>query len=135
MGTITIANGTLRFIDKPDDDVETASALNGQINWPEMNGPGQLDLSGTFRGQSVHLAASSDQPLLLIGGANGPLAASFDFEADVGFVFRLGDAHVAALLQGQAEPADEVRAEGPGNGSAPTSGRERRSASCASTPT
>ena len=78
MGTITISNGTLRFIDKEDDDVETASRLDGQINWPEMDGPGQLDIHGNFRGQDVHLAVSSDRPLLLIGGANGPLSASFD---------------------------------------------------------
>lgn len=77
MGTFTVANGTLRFIDKPDDDVETVTALNGQINWPEMKGAGQLDMTGIFRGQRVHLTASSSQPLLLIAGGNGPLSASF----------------------------------------------------------
>ncbi len=78
MGIISISNGTVRFIDKPNDDVETVSALSGQINWPEVKGPGQLDLTGSFRGETVHITASSDKPLMLMAGGNGPLAASFD---------------------------------------------------------
>ncbi len=78
MGTIAISRGTLRFIDKPNDDVETVTDLGGQINWPEMRGRGALDLTGKFRGQTVHLTASSDQPLLLISGNNGPFSAGFD---------------------------------------------------------
>ncbi|WP_181408133.1 AsmA family protein [Pararhizobium mangrovi] len=86
LGTIAISGGTIRYIDHRDDDIETITDLSGTIDWPETLGNASMDLRGMFRGKKVHLAASSSQPLLLIGGANARLKASFD-ASPIGLAF------------------------------------------------
>lgn len=77
LGTITVVNGKLQFIDKLNDDIETIDKLNGTIDWGQLNSNAQLDMTGVFRGQNVHLTASSPKPLLLIEGVNTPFSAKF----------------------------------------------------------
>ena len=78
LGSIAISNGSLRYVDKTIDDVETVTNLGGQLTWKTLNGQGELDLTGVFRGQRVHVNLASDQPLTLLAGGNAPLTANLD---------------------------------------------------------
>ncbi|MGN6549637.1 MAG: AsmA family protein [Pararhizobium sp.] len=77
LGTVTINDGTIRLADEITGRNEVVHAVNGSIDWPQLNGSARLDLTASLRSKSVHLVGSSDSPLLLLAGANAPLDVDF----------------------------------------------------------
>lgn len=89
----TYAFGSIEFSDgrivtrQAGKTIELVSGLAGNIKWPELDSSASLSATGIWRGESVTLDATSQDPLILFAGGNAkvtlnlqsaPLKASFD---------------------------------------------------------
>ena len=55
-------------------DVEVVTSLSGKIDWAAVDGPGKLSAVGIWRGESILLALSSPNPLVLLAGGAAPVS-------------------------------------------------------------
>jgi AsmA protein len=72
-GVIEFIDGRVVAADGVEDAHSVLSSVSGNISWPSLNGAGILKARGIWRGESVMLDLSSDQPLMLFAGGNAPV--------------------------------------------------------------
>lgn len=94
-----------------ENQTEVISSLTGTFNWPALNRSASLSATGIWRGESVSLAATSTQPLILLGGGSAPVDLS------------LQAAPAKASFKGAASISGEGFADGQFSLSAPSFNR------------
>ena len=104
-GTIQVVDGRIvTSYGGKNEDVVTS--VSGTFEWPALNRPSRLSMTGIWRGESISLDLSAERPLILFAGGAGPLSvnlksapASFTFEGTAnlsGNTFFAGSARFAA---------------------------------------
>ena len=71
-GSLDFSEGRIVAI-SGGSETEVASGLAGRLSWAALNGRADASVTGVWRGEQVALNVSSDNPLLLLGGAATPL--------------------------------------------------------------
>ncbi|UUP18435.1 AsmA family protein [Nitratireductor thuwali] len=74
-GTIEIVEGRL-IAQGSGEHTDLMTSITGQLDWPALNRQASLSASGIWHGESVKIAASSAQPLILLGGGSAPVDVS-----------------------------------------------------------
>ncbi|MDZ5699597.1 AsmA-like C-terminal region-containing protein [Chelativorans sp. M5D2P16] len=59
-----------------DRHVDIVTSLTGEFEWPALNRQARLSANGIWRGETVNLEVTSEQPLLLLGGGSTPVRLS-----------------------------------------------------------
>jgi AsmA protein len=72
-GSIEFSDGRI-VINEDGKDTEVVTSLSGNVDWPSVNQPGRLSAAGIWRGESVTLALSSSNPMMLFAGGAAPLS-------------------------------------------------------------
>jgi AsmA protein len=93
LGTVTIEDGTLRWIRDPGAEAERLTAINGSLAWTAPTAPARADITAIFRGEQMTLNGSTSAPLLFLGKnmapveimlSSSPLALEFNGSASLG---------------------------------------------------
>lgn len=71
-GSVEFSDGRIE-ISYQDGGRESVDAVEGYLSWPEFDDAARLSATATWRGETVTIDASSDQPLILLAGGNAPL--------------------------------------------------------------
>lgn len=75
LGVISVRDGrVVDFFDGKEEEI--LSGVSGWLNWSALNKAASVNLSAIWRGEPVHLEASSAKPLLLLAGAEAQLSAA-----------------------------------------------------------
>jgi AsmA protein len=73
LGTVTIEDGTLRWIRDPGADAERLTAINGSLAWTAPTAPARANITAIFRGEQMTLNGSTSAPLLFLGKTVAPV--------------------------------------------------------------
>lgn len=73
LGTVTIEDGSVRWIRDPGAEAEKLTAINGTVAWTAPTAVARANITAIFRGEQVTLAGSTATPLLLLGGRAAPV--------------------------------------------------------------
>ncbi|WP_394690719.1 AsmA-like C-terminal region-containing protein [Hoeflea sp.] len=73
LGTVTIEDGTLRWIRDPGAEAERLTAINGSLAWTAPTAPARADITAIFRGEQMMLNGSTSAPLLFLGKNTAPV--------------------------------------------------------------
>ena len=73
LGSVTIEDGTVRWIRDPGAEAEKLTAINGTLAWTAPTAPARANLTAIFRGEQITLAGSTAAPLLLLGQRTAPV--------------------------------------------------------------
>lgn len=93
LGTVTIEDGTLRWIRDPGAEAERLTAINGSLAWTAPTAPARADITAIFRGEQMTLNGSTSAPLLFLGKnmapvemrlSSSPLTLEFNGSASLG---------------------------------------------------
>jgi AsmA protein len=89
-GNIQIEGGTVQLITNPGSDPERITAINGNINWPDIKAPIAIDVDAIFRGERVNLNIVNQEPLAFLDGGSVAIGiglqsalVNFDFDGDI----------------------------------------------------
>nr|WP_274709185.1 AsmA-like C-terminal region-containing protein [Nitratireductor luteus] len=74
-GTIEFVEGRL-IVQHSEDHDDLITSITGQLDWPALNRQASLSANGIWHGENVKIAASSAQPLILLGGGSAPVEVS-----------------------------------------------------------
>lgn len=77
LGTIEFREGRILIVGN-DGERELVSSLGGKASWPALNRAGSVSARGIWRGESVGLELSADQPLTLFAGSTTRVTAALD---------------------------------------------------------
>jgi AsmA protein len=77
LGTFTIENGTVEFIDANTDTSEKITALNGTVAWPRFDGRMSASLGGIWRGAAFQQTADIDQAIRFFADQITPVRTGF----------------------------------------------------------
>ena len=73
LGTVTIEDGTVRWIRDPGAEAEKLTAINGTLAWTAPTAIARANLTAIFRGEQLTLTGSTAAPLLLLGRRSAPV--------------------------------------------------------------
>ncbi|OCW56854.1 AsmA family protein [Hoeflea olei] len=73
LGTVTIEDGTLRWIRDPGAAAEKLTAINGTLAWTAPTAVARANLTAIFRGEQIAVTGSTAAPLLLLGQRSAPV--------------------------------------------------------------
>ena len=73
LGTVTIEDGTVRWIRDPGAEAEKLTAINGTLAWTAPTAVARANLTAIFRGEQITLTGSTSAPLLLLGRRSAPV--------------------------------------------------------------
>ncbi len=74
-GTVAFVDGRI-VADRGGKEEEMVTSVAGALEWPALDRPARLSLSGIWRGENVVLEANAAQPLVLLAGGDAPLSVS-----------------------------------------------------------
>jgi AsmA protein len=75
LGTVTIEDGTIKWVRDPGAAAEKLTAINGTVAWTAPTAVARANITAIFRGEQVTFAGSTAAPLLLLGGRTAPVEA------------------------------------------------------------
>lgn len=73
LGTVTIEDGTIKWIRDPGVPAEKLTSINGTVAWTAPTAIARANITAIFRGEQLTLAASTSAPLLLLGRRTAPV--------------------------------------------------------------
>ena len=86
LGDVRIENGALTYSNAQDGSSETVTAINMTLRLPDLQSRLEADGALDYKGQTVSLRLSADQPAALLQGGASPVALSVETTpAKVGF--------------------------------------------------
>ncbi|WP_246666199.1 AsmA-like C-terminal region-containing protein [Aquamicrobium sp. LC103] len=71
-GTVEFKEGRIVLDRGRGGEQNLVTGLAGRISWPALNRQATLSASGIWRGESISVEGSSQQPLVLLAGGNAP---------------------------------------------------------------
>ncbi|MEM5500078.1 AsmA family protein [Ahrensia kielensis] len=93
MGTVSFSSGTIVIEDEMTIEPIKLTALNGSINWSDLDGAASTKISGVYNGQPVNLEGQVQKPLALLAGDKSTIRVlgssdlgKFNFEGTIGFL-------------------------------------------------
>lgn len=66
LGTIHISDGTLSIKHKESGLQENLTAVNLSVDWPKLNGSGQITGNAIMRGELINVEMRSDEPIFIL---------------------------------------------------------------------
>lgn len=78
VGEIEVEDGRIEVLDLATNHTWRATGINGEISWPRLSAPATAQLAAQVRGETLQIALSSPQPLLLLAGSTAGFDASIN---------------------------------------------------------
>ena len=80
MGTISVENGTIEFLDTATETPEKITELTGTVSWPRFDGRMSASLSAIWRGAAFQQTTEIDQAILFFAGRDAAMRTEFSSE-------------------------------------------------------